>query len=144
MQHSCCVLPMSYWNILTDVQLWRAKQEKQVWRKNLAEAVGVESWPDCQQSAASGGLKAEGNPFLWDAACWRNECGIWRDPGHKSGSLHPPVAFKHQEQAWRILWQKSKHNGVKPKWKNKKIKNNTFLQSTEKSLCPFLCCFCNS
>lgn len=26
----------------TDVQLWRAKQEKQVWGKYLAEAVGVE------------------------------------------------------------------------------------------------------
>lgn len=33
---------------LTDVPLWRAKQEKQVWGKYLAEAVGVE--PDLADS----------------------------------------------------------------------------------------------
>lgn len=55
---------------LTDVQLWRAEQEKQVWRKHLAEAVGVKSGPGCQQSASSGGLKDETrSPFLQDAAC---------------------------------------------------------------------------
>lgn len=42
------------------------------------------------------------------------ERGIWRDLGHKSvtRSLHPSVVFKHQEQTWRILWQKSKYGKV--------------------------------
>lgn len=97
----------------TDVQLWRAKQEKQVWGKHLAEAVGVE--PDLAVSRVLTKLQ-EGWRLRLEMLFYgmlraeemMAECGIWRDPGHESvtgsGSLHPSVAFKHQEQTWKILW----------------------------------------
>lgn len=119
-QHSRCVLQWACWNTLSQIcscgeQNRRSRFGGSIWLKQGLWSLGLavsrvqlqKGWRLRPEILFYGMLHAEE---------MMAECGIWGTPVTSQelslDSLHSSVVFKHQEQTWRTLWQKSKHRQV--------------------------------